>query len=168
MKSLKINILLLLIMTVCHGQNEVKNNKLAKGFEAKWESLEKVNQAPNWFQDAKFGIYSHWGPVSSAFEGADPKKHYAGWHGMKMYEDGKKVPTKNGQPTSNFEHHKKKYGDPKKYGYKHIIEQFNPSGFNAKEWGDLFAKSGARFAVQLLCTMIILLCGIVKLPVGTP
>lgn len=111
-----------------------------------WDSLAKLNEAPKWFQDAKFGIYAHWGPVSSAFVGADPDQHYAGWHGMKMYEDGKKVPTKNGKPTNNFIHHKKKYGDPKKHGYKEIIEKFNPSAFNAKEWADLFAKSGAKFA----------------------
>ncbi len=105
-----------------------------------------VNPVPEWFQDAKFGIYAHWGPVSSAFVDADPNKWYAGWHGMKMYTDGKKVPTKNGKPTSNYIHHKEKYGNPKKYGYKHIIEQFDASGFNAKEWADLFEKSGAKFA----------------------
>jgi len=65
---------------------------------------------------------------------------------MKMYEDGKKVKTKKGKPTNNYVHHKKKYGNPKKYGYKHIIEQFDASGFNAKTWADLFAKSGAKFA----------------------
>ena len=115
-------------------------------FEESWESLNKVNEAPNWFQDAKFGIYAHWGPVSSAFEGTDPKKYYAGWHGMKMYEDGIKVKTGSGKPTSNFIHHKEKYGDPAIYGYKHIVEQFKPTGFDAAKWADLFVKSGAKFA----------------------
>ncbi|MCL7762594.1 alpha-L-fucosidase [Polaribacter sp. Z014] len=115
-------------------------------FEENWKSLEKANKAPKWFQDAKFGIYTHYGPVSSVFEGSDPDTWYAGWHGMKMYEDGKKVPTKNGKPSSNFILHSKKYGDPAKFGYKYIIEQFNPSAFNAKEWADLFAQSGAKFA----------------------
>lgn len=117
-----------------------------KKYDENWESLNKVNPAPDWFQDAKFGIYAHWGPVSSAFVDSDPKKHYAGWHGMKMYSDGKIVKTKNGKPSSNYVHHKKKYGNPKKYGYKHIIEQFDPSGFDAKEWAELFALSGAKFA----------------------
>ena len=66
-------------------------------YEENWESLNKVNEAPNWFKDAKFGIYAHWGPVSSAFEGTDPNKFYAGWHGMKMYEDGVKAKTKSGK-----------------------------------------------------------------------
>ncbi|QCX40316.1 alpha-L-fucosidase [Aureibaculum algae] len=115
-------------------------------YEPTWQSLKKVNPAPNWFQDAKFGIYTHWGPVSSAFVGTDPDTFYAGWHGMKMYEDGKKVPTKNGKPTSNYLHHKKKYGNPAKYGYKYIIEQFDTSGFDVKKWATLFELSGAKFA----------------------
>ena len=53
-------------------------------YEANWESLSKVRQTPYWFLDSKFGIYTHWGPVSEAMEGADPDKHYAGWHGMVM------------------------------------------------------------------------------------
>lgn len=117
-----------------------------KKYKKNWTSLNSVNPAPDWFQDAKFGIYAHWGPVSSAFVGADPDKHYAGWHGMKMYDNGKLDPNKLGKPTNNHIHHQQKYGDPAQFGYKHIIEQFDPSGFNAKEWADLFALSGAKFA----------------------
>lgn len=115
-------------------------------FTEDWESLSKVNQTPDWFLDAKFGIYTHWGPISEAMEGADPGKRYRGWHGMIMYQDGKKVPTANGKASNNFEHHVEKYGDPAKYGYKHVIENFDPSGFDAKAWAELFAKSGAKFA----------------------
>ena len=122
------------------------NAQNEKKFQESWKSIEKVNQSPDWFKDSKFGIYAHWGPVSSAFEGADPDTWYAGWHGMKMYEDGKTVKTKNGKPSNNYIHHRNKYGNPKKYGYKHIIEQFEPTNFDAKKWADLIAKSGAKFA----------------------
>ncbi len=115
-------------------------------YNANWESLSKVKQTPDWFLDAKFGIYTHWGPISEAMEGADPNKHYAGWHGMIMYKDGEKVPTDNGEPSNNFQHHVNKYGDPGTFGYKHVIEQFSPSGFDGSEWAALFAKSGAKFA----------------------
>ncbi|MDO6470392.1 alpha-L-fucosidase [Maribacter sp. 1_MG-2023] len=147
MKKIKFTLCLSVLFSLAYGQdsNTVDKSKSPK-FEENWESLEKVNASPDWFQDAKFGIYAHWGPVSSAFEGTEPDKFYSGWHGMKMYEDGKRVPTKNGNPTSNFEHHSKKYGNPKKYGYKHIIEQFDPSAFDAKQWAELFVKSGAKFA----------------------
>jgi len=122
------------------------NAQNEKKFQESWKSIEKVNQSPDWFKDSKFGIYAHWGPVSSAFEGADPDTWYAGWHGMKMYEDGKTVKTENGKPSNNYIHHRNKYGNPKKYGYKHIIEQFEPTNFDAKKWADLIAKSGAKFA----------------------
>lgn len=115
-------------------------------YEQNWESLSKINPTPDWFQDAKFGIYAHWGPVSSAFVGADPTKHYAGWHGMRMYNNGKLEKKRNGKPTTNYVHHVQKYGDPADFGYKYIIEQFEASGFDAKEWARLFALSGAKFA----------------------
>ncbi|TGV00251.1 alpha-L-fucosidase [Flavivirga rizhaonensis] len=147
-KAIKTSLILIVVGISSNYQNKIyaqtqhKEEKITES----WESLKKVNQAPEWFQDAKFGIYAHWGPVSSAFVGSDPKTFYAGWHGMKMYEDGKKVPTGNGKPTSNFIHHNKKYGDPAKFGYKDIIKEFKPTAFNAKQWADLFAKSGAKFA----------------------
>lgn len=122
------------------------NVEAQKKFKPNWESLEKADEEPKWFQDAKFGIYTHWGPVSEAFNGANPKRRYRGWHGMKMYEDGKKVPTKNGKPGNNFLHHVEKYGDPAEFGYKTVIENFKPTGFDAKEWAELFEASGAKFA----------------------
>lgn len=117
-----------------------------KKYEETWESVNKVNAAPNWFKDAKFGIYTHWGPVSEAFEDANPKMHYRGWHGMKMYDNGKLEKGVVNKPSTNYIHHRKKYGNPKKFGYKHVIEQFNPTAFNAKEWAELFKLSGAKFA----------------------
>lgn len=124
---------------------ELQAQKQTK-YKPDWQSIEKVNQTPDWFLDAKFGIYAHWGPVSEAMAGAEHGKRYAGWHGMIMYQDGQKVPTKSGKPSNNFQHHVKKYGDPAQFGYKHVIEQFNPSAFDAKDWAALFAKSGAKFA----------------------
>ncbi|MEM9986253.1 MAG: alpha-L-fucosidase, partial [Bacteroidota bacterium] len=111
-----------------------------------WESLSRVNATPDWFLDAKFGIYTHWGPVSEALAESDSSRHYRGWHGMMMYMDGKKVETANGNPSNNFLHHKEKYGDPATYGYKQVIEQFRPTHFDAQAWAELFAKSGAKFA----------------------
>ena len=145
MRNNKYSILVLLFVTVFSFQNTLQGQKKKK-FKANWESLSKVNQAPDWFQDAKFGIYTHYGPVSSAFEGIDPTKWYAGWHGMKMYVDGKIVPSKNGKPSNNYIHHVAKYGPVAEHGYEQIIEEFDPSAFDAKEWADLFEISGAKFA----------------------
>ncbi len=139
--------LMLITLLICmHSAHLAIGQYEEKPYTEDWESLSTVNQAPDWFQDAKFGIYAHWGPVSSAFVGADPDKFYQGWHGMKMYDNGKLDKNKTTKPSNNYLHHRKKYGNPKKYGYKYIIEQFDPSAFNAKEWANLFALSGAKFA----------------------
>lgn len=120
-----------------------------------WESLSKKDQAPAWFQDAKLGIYAHWGPVSKANEGF---KGGAGWYGYQMYQDqvydwktGKPpIDKKTGKPRTGssaaYKHHKKAFGDPKTVGYKEVIEQFDPSAFDPAEWAELFKASGARFA----------------------
>ncbi len=119
-------------------------------FTEDWESLSKANVTPNWFMDAKFGIYAHWGPVSGAFVDMEENQHMDGWHGMMMY--GKKgrpewlSSTYEGGTTSNYTHHVKLFGDPAEFGYKELIEKFDPSGFNAQQWADLFKASGARFA----------------------
>lgn len=144
-RQTKTKITLLFIISISFINLAVAQQTMKK-VKPNWESLSSVNEQPKWFQDAKFGIYAHWGPVSEAFDGANPSKHYAGWHGMRMYSDGVKVPTKDGNPSNNFVHHSKKYGDPAEYGYKHVIEQFKPSAFDAKEWAELFALSGAKFA----------------------
>ncbi|WP_109831282.1 alpha-L-fucosidase [Reichenbachiella versicolor] len=137
---------LLAIMVLLIGASLTQAQSKTEKYQESWESLSKVNATPDWFLDAKLGIYAHWGPVSEALDGSDPKKFYRGWHGMIMYQDGKKVPTKNNQPSNNFLHHKEKYGDPGKHGYVEVIENFKPTKFDAKVWADLFKKSGAKFA----------------------
>jgi alpha-L-fucosidase len=117
-----------------------------------------VNPTPEWFLNAKFGIYTHWGPSSGAFINMKPRQHLGGWHGMQMYgKHGNKnwrtgeVPkrrdgTPNTDPSANYLHHVEQFGDPAEFGYHDLIKRFSPTGFDASEWADLFAKSGARFA----------------------
>jgi len=97
-----------------------------------WESL-KAHQDPTWFQDAKFGIYTHWGPVTVATEDAPSAME---WYGQQLYLE--KHPA--------FEYHRRKYGEQSSFGYKDIIPLFRAEKFNADEWADLFAKAGAKFA----------------------
>lgn len=122
-------------------------------YKENWESLEKVNQKPAWFQDAKLGIYTHWGPTSQANIGM---KWAAGWYGLDMYMD-KQYDWKTGElrrfgdnnetrPSYAYQHHVKQHGDPAEFGFKDIIKQFNPDKFDAEEWAELFKKSGAKFA----------------------
>ncbi|AWB65188.1 alpha-L-fucosidase [Saccharobesus litoralis] len=116
-----------------------------------WKSLAQVNERPDWFLDAKLGIYTHWGPVSTGNIDMVPG---VGWYGLNLYMDevynwktGEKR-LRNGKtfPSTTFKHHSKAHGHPSEFGYKDLIKKFDPSAFDAEQWADLFAKSGAKFA----------------------
>ena len=97
-------------------------------FAPTWDSLTK-HSAPGWFEDAKFGIYFHWGPYSvPAFDNE--------WYSRNLYIEGQ---------VAN-QYHKLVYGPPSKFGYKDFIPLFRAEKFNPDEWADLFRKTGAKFA----------------------
>lgn len=101
-------------------------------FQPDWESL-KAHPVPEWFRDAKFGIYTHWGPVTAGCEEAPSGME---WYGRQMYDE--KHPA--------FKYHQQKFGDQKTVGYKDVIPHFRAEKFDAEAWADLFARAGARFA----------------------
>jgi alpha-L-fucosidase len=93
-----------------------------------WNSLTK-HTTPTWFQDAKFGIYFHWGVYSvPAFDNE--------WYSRNMYIAGSRA--------NKF--HNLVYGSPSKFGYKDFIPMFHAEKFNADEWAQLFRRAGAKFA----------------------
>lgn len=95
-----------------------------------WNSL-KTHVTPKWFQDAKFGIYTHWGIYSVPACGPN-----GSWYPYNMYREG----------TPQYEHHLKIYGHPSKFGYKDFIPMFKAEKFDPDEWAELFKKAGAQFA----------------------
>jgi alpha-L-fucosidase len=101
-------------------------------FQPTWESLKKHHD-PQWFRDAKFGIYTHWGPVTV---GSEDCRRGGQWYGREMYDPKSPV----------FAYHKKRFGDQTKAGYKDIIPLFTAPRFDAEAWAELFARAGARFA----------------------
>src|SRR5512133_2659847 len=68
-------------------------------FRGTRESL-KSYHAPEWFHDAKFGIWAHWGPQSAP--------EYGDWYARNMYVEGHK----------QYKYHVQKYGHPSKFGFK--------------------------------------------------
>ncbi len=99
-------------------------------YKPSWNSL-KTHATPKWFQDAKFGIYTHWGIYSVPACGPN-----GSWYPYNMYREG----------TPQYEHHVKTYGHPSKFGYKDFIPMFKAEKFDADEWAELFKKAGAQFA----------------------
>ena len=95
-------------------------------FEPTFKSLQSYN-APDWFRDVKFGIWSHWGPQSVPM--------FGDWYARNMYIQG----------SQQYEYHVRHYGHPSKFGYKDICamwkaENFDPDGLMAK-----YYRAGARY-----------------------
>ena len=100
-------------------------------YKPNWESIKRHNGAPEWFLDGKFGIYTHWGPITKA--NLDRPNHI---YGKDLYDKDDKT----------FAYHMEVHGGPDKVGYKDLIPQFQPVDFDATAWAKLFKEAGARFA----------------------
>jgi alpha-L-fucosidase len=106
----------------CIAGGEYKDN---------WDSLAQ-HKTPQWFLDAKFGIFIHWGIYSVPAFGSE-------WYSRNMYIQG----------SPEFEHHVKTYGAHKDFGYKDFIPMFKAENFNAVEWISLFKRAGAKYIVPV-------------------
>ncbi len=128
--------LLLILLFACSNFGEKEESNLQDkqaNYSAEWESLSKHNEEPEWFKDAKLGIYFHWGVYSvPAFKTEWYPRHM---HIKKGWSDG-----------LVYKHHVEKYGQPTEFGYHDFVPMFKAENFNADEWAELFAKAGARFA----------------------
>jgi len=100
-------------------------------FRASWESLQAY-QVPEWYKDAKFGIFIHWGVYSvPAFDNE--------WYPRNMYLPDNPV----------FKHHVATYGPQSQFGYKDFISKFRADKFDARHWAELFRKAGAKYVVPV-------------------
>ena len=110
---------------------QVERGVAAGPFAPAWESLLNY-RVPDWFRDAKFGIFIHWGLYSvPAFDNE--------WYSRHMYTQGHKV----------FDHHIKTYGPQNRFGYKDFIPLFKAERFDADRWARLFKKAGARYVIPV-------------------
>ncbi|MBV9342738.1 MAG: alpha-L-fucosidase [Acidobacteria bacterium] len=100
-------------------------------FRAEWESLEKY-EAPEWYRDAKFGIFIHWGAYSVPAFGNE-------WYPRMMYV----------KDSAEYKHHIETYGSQEKFGYKDFIPMFKAEHFDPAAWADLFKKAGAKYVVPV-------------------
>ncbi len=120
--------LMLVVAVLCFNNAHAQN---FERYQSNWESLKKY-QVPDWFRDAKFGIFIHWGVYSvPAFKNE--------WYPRNMYQQG----------SEEYKHQVEKYGPMDKFGYKDFIPQFKAEKFNADDWATLFAKAGAKYVVPV-------------------
>jgi alpha-L-fucosidase len=100
-------------------------------FRADWESLQGY-RVPDWYKDAKFGIFIHWGVYSVPAFGNE-------WYPREMYQQG----------TEEFKHHIAVYGPQDKFGYKDFIPRFKAEKFDPQAWARLFKDAGAKYVVPV-------------------
>ncbi|KEY66411.1 hypothetical protein S7711_05844 [Stachybotrys chartarum IBT 7711] len=114
-------------------------------YQPTWQSTDQHLASPEWFQDAKFGIYWHWGAFTTPQFGSE-------WYGRNMYLAN----------TSEMANHVRRYGAPEQWPYHNFIDgandlkgnhiQFHPilssqgGSFDPASWVSLVKASGARFA----------------------
>jgi len=102
----------------------------ARPFEPTLESL-KQYECPEWFRDAKFGIWSHWGPQSVPMEGD--------WYARNMYIPGQR----------QYQQHLETYGHPSTNGWKDIIPLWKAEKFDPDRLMALYKKAGAKYFVSM-------------------
>ena len=99
-------------------------------FEPSWDSL-KNYKVPEWYKDAKFGIWAHWGPQCQPERGD--------WYARGMYEEG----------SDQYKYHVEKYGHPSKFGFKDVINEWKADKWDPDYLVGLYKKAGAEYFVAL-------------------
>jgi len=101
-------------------------------FKPTYESL-KAYKCPKWYQDAKFGIWAHWGPQGVPQQGD--------WYARNMYVQG----------HSNYKYHMAHYGHPSEFGFKDIIQLWKAEKFDPDRLMALYKAAGAKYFVSMAC-----------------
>ena len=110
--------------------SEQEENILKGTFKPTWESLQQY-QTPEWYRNAKFGIWAHWGPQCQPEDGD--------WYAREMYMEG----------NAKYKFHVEKYGHPSKFGFKDVINEWKAENWNPEELVSLYKKAGAKFFMAL-------------------
>ena len=99
-------------------------------YQPTWESLLEY-EAPEWYQDAKFGIWAHWSPQCVAEE--------SDWYARSMYD----------QTSPQYKFQRDHYGHPSRFGYKDLCAQWTLLNWQPEELMAQYKKAGARLFLTL-------------------
>lgn len=99
-------------------------------FEPTWESLQQY-EVPEWFRDAKFGMWTHWGPQCQPQRGD--------WYSRGMYEEG----------SYQYHEHIKQYGHPSEFGFKDVINKWKAEKWDPEAIVALYKRTGAKYFVAM-------------------
>lgn len=105
-----------------------------------WESLASHYRVPDWFRDAKFGIWAHWG--------AQCQPEWGDWYARLMYVPGRQpwFP-----PESAYDHHLRHYGHPSRTGFIDVIGEWKAEHWDPEYLINRYAAAGARYFMAMGC-----------------
>ena len=139
MRTFSIFLLAVCLFTSCRSDKKTRFNidsvaspKGTEVFQPDWENIARNYRFPEWFCDAKFGIFIHWGVYSVPAFGNE-------WYSRNMYQ----------RDSREYKHHIETYGEHTRFGYKDFIPLFKAEKFNAAEWAKLFKEAGAKYVVPV-------------------
>lgn len=114
------------------GQKAAMNEEPMQSgmYSPTWESLSQY-ETPDWFRDAKFGIWAHWGPQCEPAAGD--------WYAREMYYKGRGA----------YNYHVKHYGDPSVFGFKDVINEWKAEQWNPDSLVALYKRAGANYFMTL-------------------
>jgi len=141
-ESLMTFFLLLGLVGIVHAEEPKSTLSIVAGpFKPTDESF-KQYRYPDWFRDAKFGIWAHWGPQAVPRQGD--------WYAKRLYSSGA-VDKQTGKMKSDhdYTHHIEHYGHPSKVGYKDIIPLWKAERWNPESLMALYKKVGAKYFVSM-------------------
>jgi alpha-L-fucosidase len=105
---------------------------LAPGkFQPNWASLETNYQCPEWFRDAKFGIWAHWS--------AQCQPEMGDWFARKMYMEG----------SDDYEFSRTNYGPQSQFGFKDIDNMWHAEHWDPDQLMQLYKAAGAKYFMAL-------------------
>jgi alpha-L-fucosidase len=105
-----------------------------------WQSLANRFRVPDWFRDAKFGIWAHWGPQC--------QPEFGDWYGRLMYVQGRQQWQQGETP---YEYHVRRYGHPSRTGFIDIIGQWKAERWDPEALIRRYCKAGARYFFAMGC-----------------
>ncbi|MCO6048165.1 alpha-L-fucosidase [Aeoliella sp. ICT_H6.2] len=115
---------------------ETEPTSTSAKYTADWKSMDGY-PVPQWFDDAKFGIFIHWGPYS-VMGYKKGGRGYAEHTPSDIYNDQK----------HHYPWMEERFGGhPPEFGYKDVVPMFKAEKWNPDQWADLFDKAGARYIV---------------------
>jgi alpha-L-fucosidase len=129
--ALLLGLSLMSAMAQADSSSALKLPPIATGpFKADWNSLTNYS-TPDWFRDAKFGIWAHWGPQC--------QPEHGDWYARSMYIEG----------SADYKSHLVEYGHPSTNGFKDVIHEWKAANFDPDKLLAFYKKNGAKYFMAL-------------------